>query len=424
MQNLNYEQALEFIHSRPRIKKADAHKGIKLLLEYLGNPQDYLKIIHIAGTNGKGSCASMTANVLKRAGYKTGLNISPFVIDFTERFSINGEYIDKEKLAKITSRIKYYQEKILKENEIQLVEFEVVTAIAFTYFKEEGCDIVCLEVGIGGRLDTTNVIKSSLLSVIMNISYDHTEMLGDTIDKIAYEKAGIIKENTPVVIYPKLEELALLEIKKTAKEKNAEIVIPSLQDFFYKNTGVLKSSIIYKEYNINLAFTGIHQAYNSLVVIEVANKLRELGFNITDDNIINGIENTKFPARIEVISDNPIIILDGAHNIDGATALSKVLKENNLTDFVAVWSSLSDKHPEDMIKLLSPYISTIYITELFGPRKMTKEELSSIAKNYINEVHTENSVEDAVKKAVLYKGKNILIFGSLYLASDARKILL
>ena len=189
---MTYNEALEYIHSRPRMKNTDNRRAMRLLMEELGNPQDKLNIVHIAGTNGKGSCAKMLSNVLSVAGYKTGLNISPFVIDFRERFTINGEFISEETLAQITEKVKIKQEYIWEKFGLKLVEFEIVTAIAFCYFEMEKCDVVCLEVGIGGREDSTNIIKSSLLSCIMNISFDHTDMLGETIEEIAYEKAGII----------------------------------------------------------------------------------------------------------------------------------------------------------------------------------------------------------------------------------------
>ena len=210
---MTYNEALEYIHSRPRMKNTDNRRAMRLLLGELGNPQDKLNIVHIAGTNGKGSCAKMLSNILCRAGYKTGLNISPFVIDFRERFTINGEFISEENLAQITERVKKKQEYIWEKYQLKLVEFEIVTAIAFCYFVQENCDIICLEVGIGGREDSTNVISSSLLSCIMNISFDHTDMLGETIEEIAYQKAGIIKQNQTVIVYPAMDEAAIGVIK-------------------------------------------------------------------------------------------------------------------------------------------------------------------------------------------------------------------
>ena len=308
---MTYQQAVDYIHSRPRFKNTDNHRAMKKLLSYLGNPQDNLKYVHIAGTNGKGSCAAMTANILKTAGYKAGLNVSPFVVEFTERFQINGEYIPKDKLASITEKIRYYQEKILQEDGLELLEFEIVTALAFYYYNMENCDIVVLECGIGGLLDSTNVIKDSLVSCIMNISYDHTNILGDTLAEIAYQKAGIIKQGRPVVCYPAQDSSALGVIKSAAAEKNSSLIVPDINCIKTSSAGFMQSVLEYDGLIINQAFTGVHQSYNATVVIETIKQLRQYGYDISNENIVKGIESTRFPARIEVISKSPLIILDG-----------------------------------------------------------------------------------------------------------------
>ncbi|MEG1782273.1 MAG: folylpolyglutamate synthase/dihydrofolate synthase family protein [Oscillospiraceae bacterium] len=421
---MTYEQAVEYIHSRPRLKKSDNHAAMKKLLEYLDNPQDKLKFVHIAGTNGKGSCAVMCASVLRQAGYKTGLNISPFVIDFTERFSIDGQYIPKQTLADITQKIKFYQEKIEEEFDFPMVEFEIVTAIAFYYFAMEKCHIVCLEVGIGGRLDTTNVIKDCLVSCIMNISYDHMAMLGDTLAQIAYEKAGIIKENRSVVCYPAMDKEALDVIIAQAKEKSAPLILPNISDIKSENVGFFKFRLTYKNLVINQSFTGIHQSYNAVTVINAMWELRKLGYDISDEDIINGIEKATFPARIELIKENPLIILDGGHNIDGVSALVKVLKENNIKNLTAIWASLSDKQPEKIIQLAAPYINTLYVVDLHGARAIPREQLADMARPYISSVYTAENMSVAIKEAMKNLQGGLLVFGSLYLAADAREILL
>ncbi len=420
---MTYQEAVDYIHSRPRMKSEDNHKAMRRLLQCLQNPQNKLKYIHIAGTNGKGSCAVMSANVLKHAGYKVGLNISPFVIEFTERFSINGEYIPKEILAKITGEIKYYQENVIEKEGLTLLEFEIVTAIAFYYFAQEKCDIVCLEVGIGGLLDSTNVIKDCLISCIMNISYDHTNILGNSLSEIAYQKAGIIKSNRPVICYPAQDESAKIVIKNEAKAKNSRFIMPSIEKIKNNHIGFMKSLLEYDGLKINQSFTGIHQSYNTVVVIEAMRELREQGYKITDEDIISGIENTKFPARIEVISKNPIIILDGGHNVDGVTALINVLKENNIYNLTAIWASLSDKEPKKIIEIIRPYISTLYTVPLSGPRALTSQQLADIAKDDFIKVIESESVEKAIDEAMKNIDGGLLVFGSLYLASDARNYL-
>ena len=419
---MTYDEALNYIHSRPRLKNADGHAGMRKLMDYLGNPQDDLRYIHVAGTNGKGSCAAMCANVLTTAGYKTGLNISPFVIDFTERFSINGKYIPNDTLAEITEKVKFYREKIEKENGLIILEFEIVTAIAFYWFAAEKCDIVCLEVGIGGLMDSTNIIKTSLVSCIMNISYDHQNILGDTLEEIAYQKAGIIKPGQAVVCYPVQDKIALNVIKKVAAEKNATLIVPNKNDIIHINEGFMQTKLIYENFEIHQSFTGLHQSYNASVVIEAMKAVRKY---ITDDNIVKGIENTKFPARIEVISQDPLIILDGGHNTDGVSALTAVLKENNIKNLTAVWRTLSDKQPEKIIEMIAPYVKTLYTVTLEGnKRALTARQLAEMAKGKIETVYVAHSTKEAVELAKENISRGLLVFGSLYLASEARGLLL
>lgn len=421
---MTYSEALDYIHSRPRFKNTDNRKAMRLLLEQLDNPQDKLKIIHIAGTNGKGSCAKMLSNILIEAGYKTGLNISPFIIDFRERFTINGEFISEEKLAYITQLVKEKQEYIFEKYNCNLVEFEIVTAIAFYYFYMEQCDVVCIEVGIGGKEDSTNVIKNSILSCIMNISFDHTEILGETIEEIAYQKAGIIKENQNVVCYPAMDKKALSVIEKECNEKNASLIIPDIKNIKVCHNGQFNDVLNYKEFSIKQSFAGIHQSYNTAVVIEAAKILvNTTKLVISKDNITKGIEKTVFPARIEVFSQNPLIILDGGHNIDGVTALAKVLKENNIKNLTAIWASLSDKHPKQLIEIMSPFISKLYTADIFGSRAISKSDLADMAKEYISNSQPADSLESAIKTTIDNK-ENLIVFGSLYLASDARRIIL
>ena len=420
---MTYNEALEYIHSRPRMKNTDNRRAMRLLMEELGNPQDKLNIVHIAGTNGKGSCAKMLSNVLSVAGYKTGLNISPFVIDFRERFTINGEFISEETLAQITEKVKNKQEYILEKFGLKLVEFEIVTAIAFCYFEMEKCDVVCLEVGIGGREDSTNIIKNSLLSCIMNISFDHTDMLGETIAEIAYEKAGIIKPNGTVIAYPAMDKSAMEVIKAEAEKQNAELIVPDMTQIDSYHKGYFCDVLEYGDISVTQSFAGVHQSYNTAVVIEAAKALDESGkYNISSEDIKKGIEQTKFPARIEIFSKEPLIILDGAHNLDGITALKNVLETNGVKNLTAVWASLSDKQPEKLIETMAPFINKLQTVDIFGSRAIPKAELADMAKKYIPDSAAAESLESAIETAIK-NGENLLVFGSLYLASDARKII-
>lgn len=421
---MTYNEALEYIHSRPRMKNTDNRRAMRLQLEMLGNPQDNLNIVHIAGTNGKGSCAKMLSNVLSCAGYKTGLNISPFVIDFRERFTINGEFISEEKLAFITEKVKAKQEYIESAYNLKLVEFEIVTAIAFCYFEMEKCDIICLEVGIGGREDSTNVIKDSLLSCIMNISFDHTDMLGETIEEIAYQKAGIIKPNGTVIAYPAMERAALKVIAEEAEKQNATLTVPDISLVSTEHKGQFCDVLRYKGYTIRQSFAGKHQSYNAAVVIEAAEALnRSNKYVITAEDITKGIEQATFPARIEVFRKEPLIILDGAHNLDGISALKTVLETNGVKNLTAVWASLSDKQPEKLIENMAPYIGKLYTVDIFGSRAIPKTELAQMAKRYVADCKAAESLEAAIEEAINNR-EDLIVFGSLYLASDARKIII
>lgn len=420
---MTYNEALEYIHSRPRMKNIDNRRAMRLLLELLGNPQDSLKFVHIAGTNGKGSCAKMLSSILAQAGYRTGLNISPFIINFRERFSINGDFISEEDLALITEKVKEKAEYVENTYGLKLLEFEVVTAIAFCYFAQQKCDIVCLEVGIGGREDSTNVIKDSLVSCIMNISFDHTEILGNTIADIAYQKAGIIKPNQKVVCYPAMEKEALDVIAAECTNCGAQLVVPPLEEIKTQHTAQFTDMLYYRDFAVKQSFAGFHQSCNAAVVIETAQALCEKGFVITEQNIIDGIQNAKFPARIEIFRKNPLVILDGAHNLDGVTALKNVLETNGIKNLTAVWASLSDKQPELLIKAMAPYISKLYTVDIFGSRAVPKADLAAMAKKYIADSRPAHSLEQAVEQTIK-DGEDLIVFGSLYLASDARNIIM
>ncbi|MEG1027449.1 MAG: Mur ligase family protein, partial [Oscillospiraceae bacterium] len=223
---MDYIQAENYIHSFTRFGSQLGLERMRRLLQLMGNPQKELKYIHIAGTNGKGSTAMMCTNILENSGYKVGTYISPFVVDFRERFQINSKMIEKEDFAVLATYIKPIVDKMRDEENMQVTEFEAVTAIAFKYFAENKCDIVCLEVGLGGRFDATNVIDCPLVAIIASISLDHTAILGDTIPKIAFEKAGIIKPNSTVITYPLQDKEAIPVLKERCREENATFILP------------------------------------------------------------------------------------------------------------------------------------------------------------------------------------------------------
>lgn len=411
---MTYTQALDWLHSLPRFSTAGL-VTIKALLNQLNNPQDRLKFVHIAGTNGKGSTTVMLASILKEAGYKTGANISPFVVDFRERFQINGDMISQNQLDDILNQV--YDAASYLQTEQPLCEFEAVTAAALLWFAQQECDIVCLEVGLGGRLDATNAIDNTLVACIMHIAKDHTELLGDTLPLIAAEKCAILKNNCQVIAYPLQSDDVMSVIETAASEKGCPITILSLEDFYFYKSRPLETRINYGGYDLKLPFCGQHQGYNAAVALEAALALCERGFDISDDNIINGIENAKIPARIEVVSTNPYVIIDGAHNPDGALALYHTLQ--GLGKMAAVIGILQDKDTEAMLKIFSHCFNNVYTVTPSSPRALPAHKLAQHAKAVFDTVTPCDTLQQALQLATAHG--NVCVCGSLYLAADARK---
>jgi len=400
----------KFIHSFPRMKKDPNLSYLKRMLERLGNPQDKLKIIHIAGTNGKGSAASYIAKILEKAGYKCGRYISPFVDNFYERISINGEYISDRALTDVIKKL---------EIEPGITEFEVITASAFEYFYEQNCDFAVMEAGIGGKNDATNVITAPLCSVIMKIGLDHMSILGDTVTEIATDKCGIIKENAPCVTYPKQSEDALGVIKESCNEKHSSLLIPELKDLKIISTSVLGNSYEYKGVRYDLRLGGQHQIYNSLCAIEA---IKALGYDIPQSAIQKGLYETVFPARMEVFGNT---ILDGAHNADGMETLVSTIK-NEGKKAVFILGVFADKDYWPEIDLILTVSGTVLAVAPPGERALPSRELYKMIKNKGgNSEDFENDYRGAINKALELAGKDGLcvIAGSLYLASEIRKLL-
>lgn len=416
---MDYTQAVEWIHARPRMPKKSGLQKMEALLKKLGNPQDSLQFIHVAGTNGKGSAVTMCASVLRQAGYKVGANISPYVLEFRERFQINGKMIGEEEFAELASTVRQASEAM----EESVLEFEAVTAVAFLYFAKNSCDIVCLETGLGGRLDSTNVIKKPLVACIMRIGLDHTEILGDTLEKIAAEKCGIIKEGCVVVSYPAQPPQAAQVIAKKVRQMKSKLILPDVDDVHFFKGSAFENRIDYGGYYINLPFLGKHQAYNASVVVETMLALERFGFTISDEDIIMGIEKATFPARIEIISENPLVILDGSHNEDSVQALAETLQLAGVKNLSLVFGGLKDKDVDEILCLLTPYVSQLYAVTLDSPRAMPAREIMERAGRYISKAFVKESIGEAIQEAKKQKNSGILICGSLYLASQAREIL-
>ena len=393
---------------------------IRILLERLGSPEKDLRCIHVAGTNGKGTVCSFLASVLKEAGYKTGLYTSPYIVDFRERIRVDGEMISEKDLEEVTETVKAEIEK-LRSEDIIITEFEAVTAAAFLYYKNAGCDFVVLETGLGGRFDATNVIERPLASVIVSISLDHVNILGNTISEIAFEKCGIIKNGCPVVTNSAQQTDALSVIKEQSEIKNSKLIVADVNAIKVIDETIKGSEIAYQGRNVFVPFPGNHQRENCITAITVIDLLKEQGIIISEKAIADGIRKTRNPARCEVVSENPLVILDGCHNEDSARALCSVM-EKHLKDkkITAIMGMMADKDIDKVLSMMMPYFDKVYTVTPSNPRAMSREELCEKIKKHgtsavIFEID-ENSINELIKS--MNEDEVLIVCGSLYLCSD------
>ena len=424
------QQAIDALHALPRMGSgAPGLARMQNLMNHLGNPENDLQCIHIAGTNGKGSLAAMTSAILTAAGYKTGLTISPYVVDFRERFQIDGEMIPPRTLVSLTQKVMDAVDAIEAEGGEKPVEFEAVTALALLWFAREKCDLVVLETGLGGRCDATNIVPHKLVAAITKIGYDHMEILGDTLDKIAAEKAGIIKEGSVVVNYPDQPVEAMGPILTAAAEAHTSIITPDRDDLTLLRGKRLENRIDYGGYRAALGLPGTHQANHAAMAVEIALALwREFGYDISDDAILEGLANAKMPARIEVLRRHPLLLLDGCHNPDGAKMLAATLTRADFEEnLVGVLGVLADKDYKEMLSDLAPCFAKVYTVTPNCPRALSAEDLQKEAR-FHTDAEAADSVADALRKAIDYADENnlagVVVCGSLYLAAEARPLLL
>ncbi len=403
------DEALSFIHGALKFGSVLGLDSIKRLMEYMGNPHKGQKYIHVAGTNGKGSVSTMLSEILMASGYSVGLYTSPALVNFNERIRLNGVEISDEDLSLCTKEVKEASEKIVKDGYPHPTEFEIVTAIAFLYYKKKNADIVVLEVGMGGRLDATNVIEKPLISIITSISLDHTDRLGETIEEIAGEKCGIIKKGAITVTSPCQNEKALSVIR----EKADNLVIPKMPKLIKEELKGIWFNYENLE-NIFLSLSGIHQLENAAIAICASKVL-----GIFDENIVKGLSKVTHGARMEVVRENPPIILDGAHN----TSAMEYLKENvkkYLKDYkkTLIIGMLRDKDYETCAGIIGGEFDEIITVDVPGSRALPKEELAEVFKKYCPLVSS-MPLSSAVEK--IDKEGAFVIAGSLYMAGEFKE---
>ncbi|MGL5821359.1 MAG: bifunctional folylpolyglutamate synthase/dihydrofolate synthase [Sarcina sp.] len=426
---MKYEEAMDYIANTSRFGMNFGLERVQTMLALLGNPEKKLKCIHIAGTNGKGSTTAMVTSILREEGYTVGMYTSPYLEEFEERIQINGVNIPKEKLVELVDKIIGIIDRVVEQGFDNPTQFEIITTIMFLYFANENVDYVVLEVGLGGRLDATNVIKS-LLSAIASISFDHVKILGNTIAEIANEKCGIIKDAL-TVSYPQVLE-AMEVIEDNCNKKGVKLIKASEDSI--KSVSIDKDLNLQTiEYNIsdrNITVTtqllGEHQIKNTLFAINIIDAFSKIEKKISDEAIIKGIRKTKWIGRMEIMKKNPLVVIDGAHNIDGIKAIkNSVEKYFNYNKIILILGILSDKDVEGMVKTISELSDNIILTEPHSERAGGSEQMISYLeaenKHYERILEYDKAYERALE--IASDDDLILICGSLYMIGDMRKVI-
>ncbi|MDO9592152.1 MAG: folylpolyglutamate synthase/dihydrofolate synthase family protein [Erysipelotrichaceae bacterium] len=424
---MNVQEAIDYIHNTYQFGSKLGLHNITKLLGYLGDPQDTLRYVHVAGTNGKGSTSSMIYSILKAEGYRVGLYTSPYLEVFNERIRIDGQNISDESLAEVATLVKTQVDRMLAEGDAHPTEFEIVTAVAFEYFRQEQVEFVVLEVGLGGRLDSTNVIKKPLVSVITPIDLDHVEYLGDTIGKVAFEKAGIIKANSVCVIHPQVEEAETVIATRCGALGTRLVKAPCHEAKILDSTlEGTRFQLFDQTYSLKLI--GDYQVRNAVVALTAVRTLREVyGVPLSDESIQIGLAEAQWPGRLEVMAKEPVLVMiDGAHNLHGASGLSGALRRLlGGRRIVAVVGILGDKDISGMLAEMMPLVHVVIATEPDNPRKMSAEGLADHMSGYDAEIHIRPVIKDALDLAfqLAAPGDAIVCFGSLYMIGQARTLL-
>ena len=421
---MNYREAVTWLENRNIPLGEFTLDNIKELLKIFDKPQDKLKIIHITGTNGKGSVASFIASALRENNYKVGKFTSPYITNIREEIEINNEEISEEDFAKLATEVREKVEE-LDEKKIFVSGFEILTSISYIYFARNNLDFAVMEVGMGGRVDATNVMEKSI-PVFCHISLDHANILGDTIGKIAHEKGGIIKENSKVFSYPQDEE-ARAELKKLSSEKNS-----SFEEFRQDEVEILSSNeegniFNFRNHkNVEISLIGDHQALNASIALMVLDFLKE-EYKLDEEKIKGGLKKAKNIGRTECLSKDPLIIIDGSHNLDSIERIEESVKKFKYKKLILGFSLLKDKDHDHILRKIENIADKIVLTEIDSDRHTDLKELEAEFKKFSRkEIYPIKNREEAVEKTLSLAGEGDMILwcGSLYLIKDIRKIIL
>ena len=418
---MTYAEALNYIHSRPRGLPKPGLERIEELLSLMGEPHKRLRYVHVAGTNGKGSCCAMLSSILRAAGYKVGLYTSPYIHRFNERMQINGRPVSDKDLAEIAEFVRSCAEKMSRP----CVEFEIVTAIGFEYFARKCCDIVVLEVGLGGRFDATNVIDCPDCALITSIGLDHTDMLGSSLREIAFEKAGIIKPGSCVATYPAQDEEVISLLASVCRERGASLRIAEDDEIELLYDDLQGQEFCYcDDTPLRLGLLGDHQCRNAAAVLEAIEILREKKWKIKPEAVEKGLAEVKWPARFEILSEKPYFIADGGHNVPCAQALAGNLDyyfEGKKAVFLI--GMMADKDVDGFIETIAPLAAAFVCVAVDQPRALKADKLAEKLKKYKKPCFTAPSVAEAVSIAKGAAGKSgvVCATGSLYLMGPVRE---
>lgn len=419
---MTYEQALKKIHSLQKFGSRPGLDRVQKLFSMLGDDLLKQNFIHVAGTNGKGSVCQILSSVLTSAGYKTGLFISPYITDFRERIQINNQMISKDELTDAVEHLSPLLDKLSKENVI-ITEFEFLTALSFYIYKKHGCDIIVCETGLGGLLDSTNLIEKPLCSVLTRIDLDHTAILGDTIELITQQKCGIIKQNSITVSGVQCAT-ALYIIKDTAKRQHNSFYCADDVVLSDINVSITGSTFIFDDTLLSLSLVGEHQLDNAKTALSTLKALKENGaINYTAQHLKEGFKKAKNPARFELLSQSPVIVLDGAHNVNGMTAFKNAVERFTDKKRVLLVGMLSDKDVDHALSLLKNMFDLAVVTDVLSPRNLDCYELADICRRYIDKVVVISnpiSAFDTAYKIATDNDCSLCICGSLYLAGEIR----
>ena len=412
----DYSSCVAWIESQKRFSPKVSLDNMKYFCSLLGNPEQKFKSIHVTGTNGKGSVVSYLKNILMEAGLHIGTFTSPYIIKFNERISFDGKMISDEEVVNLAQRV-YDIYKLIGENHPKPSFFEFTTLMSFIYFSEkENLDLAIIEVGIGGLLDSTNVI-TPIAATITNVAYDHMNVLGNTLEEILMNKMGIIKPQIPSVIGIK-DETLINEAKNYTHKIDSKLSLPFLNQIKITKTDIYGSTFSYKGYeNLQISLMGYHQVENAIIAIETIETIKDK-FNITLDNIKNGLLKTKWLGRLEILSEEPLIIIDGAHNIDGITRTTDFVKDLNYKTKRCIFACSDDKEKEKMLSYLEPHFNEIIITAYTYKRHSDASELFKFSKhnNKILELNIDRIIEMVLNNPYELN----LFIGSLYFVSEVR----